>query len=85
MKKIVLILTLLGSLTGLMAQENVYPAPPQKETIALTNATIHIGNGQVIEKGTIVFSNGKIKEVGATANTSGAKLIYCDGKHIYPG
>lgn len=85
MKKIFLLLTLLVSLSTLKAQENVYPAPPQKETIALTNATIHIGNGQVIEKGTIVFSNGKITEVGATANTSGARVIDCTGKHIYPG
>jgi imidazolonepropionase-like amidohydrolase len=58
---------------------------PQKETIALTNATIHIGNGQVINNGTVIFKNGKITEVGATASTSGAKVINCSGKHIYPG
>ncbi len=85
MKKTVLSIALLGCLVLAKAQENVYPASPQKESIALTNATIHIGNGQVIEKGTIVFSNGKITEVGATANTSGAKVIDCSGKHIYPG
>jgi imidazolonepropionase-like amidohydrolase len=67
------------------AQETVYPAPAQSQAIALTNATIHIGNGQVIQNGTIVFTNGKITEVGNGVNTSGAKLVDCSGKHIYPG
>ena len=70
---------------NISAQETILPALPQKETIALTNATIHVGNGQVINNGTVVFKNGKITEVGATASTAGAKLIDCKGKHIYPG
>jgi imidazolonepropionase-like amidohydrolase len=66
------------------AQETVYPAPAQKETITLTNATIHIGNGQVIENGSVVFTNGKITEVGSSVSAAG-KTIDCKGKHIYPG
>ncbi len=66
------------------AQETVYPAPVQKETIVLTNATIHVGNGQVIENGSVVIANGKITEVG-TATTGTGKTIDCKGKHIYPG
>ncbi|MFN8252127.1 MAG: amidohydrolase family protein [Ferruginibacter sp.] len=66
------------------AQETVYPAPPQKETITLTNATIHVGNGQVIENGSVVFANGKITEVGNSVAASG-KTIDCKGKHVYPG
>jgi imidazolonepropionase-like amidohydrolase len=85
MKKIFLSLTLLTGIMVSKAQDNVYPAPAQKQTIALTNATIHIGNGQVIENGTIVFSNGKITEAGTAANTAGARIIDCKGKHIYPG
>jgi DMSO/TMAO reductase YedYZ heme-binding membrane subunit len=30
----------------LLAQENMHPAPAQAGTIALINATIHVGNGQ---------------------------------------
>jgi len=60
------------------------PAPPQKETITLTNATIHVGNGQVIANGNVVLTNGKITEVGAGTSTSG-RVIDCKGKHIYPG
>lgn len=85
MKQLFLTLTLLGSLLLASAQDNVYPAPAQTQAIALTNATIHIGNGQVIENGTIVFTNGKITEVGTNVNTAGARVIDCKGKHIYPG
>ncbi len=67
------------------AQETIYPASPQKETIALTNATIHIGNGQVINNGTVVFANGKITEVGTSVAVGSARVIDCTGKHIYPG
>jgi len=66
------------------AQETVYPAPAQKETITLTNATIHVGNGQIITNGNVVITNGKITEVGATTSTAG-KIVDCRGKHIYPG
>jgi hypothetical protein len=66
------------------AQETIYPAPQQKETITLTNATIHVGNGNVITNGNVVITNGKITEVGATTSTAG-KIIDCKGKHIYPG
>lgn len=72
--------------TSAMAQDNVYPAPPQSETIALVNGTIHVGNGQVIEKGTIVFEKGKITAVGANATApAGAKVIDVSGKKVYPG
>ena len=69
----------------LMAQENMHPSPAQSGVIALTNATIHIGNGQVIENGMIVFGGGKILDVRTTAQISDAKIIDCKGKHIYPG
>jgi imidazolonepropionase-like amidohydrolase len=68
---------------GATAQETVYPVPAQKETIVLTNATIHIGNGQVIANGSVVMVNGKITEVGNV--TAIGKTIDCQGKHIYPG
>lgn len=86
MKKIFLIILAGWITTTTLAQETVYPAPAQKETIALTNATIHIGNGQVIENGTVIISNGKITDVSPTATApSGSKTIDCSGKHIYPG
>lgn len=78
---------LLGSwmITRVAAQETVYPAPAQSQTIALTNATVHVGNGQVIENGMVVFSKGKIIDVRPTAAIADVKVIDCKGKHIYPG
>lgn len=85
MKKIFLYTCCIFLVTYISAQETMLPALPQKETIALTNATIHVGNGQVINNGTVIFKNGKITDVGTNASTSGAKIIDCSGKHIYPG
>jgi imidazolonepropionase-like amidohydrolase len=67
------------------AQDNVYPAPPQKGTFALTNATIHVGNGQVIENGMVLVSNGKIVDVRPTAPIADIAVFDCKGQHIYPG
>ncbi|NII27146.1 amidohydrolase family protein [Pseudoflavitalea sp. X16] len=67
------------------AQETVYPATAQSQTIALTNATVHVGNGQVIENGMVVFSKGKIVDVRPAAAIADVKVIDCKGKHIYPG
>lgn len=67
------------------AQETVYPAPPQKGTFALTNATIHVGNGEVIENGMVLVSNGKIVDVRPTAPIADVAVFDCKGQHIYPG
>ncbi len=66
----------------------MHPSPAQTGTIALTNGVIHIGNGQVIENGMVVFSNGKIADVRATvamAAMADIKVIDLKGKHVYPG
>ena len=84
MKKIFFYTLCIFIVTNISAQETMSPAPAQKETIALINATIHVGNGQVINNGTVIFKNGKITEVSAAASVAGAKVIDCKGKHIYP-
>ena len=84
MKKIFLYIACICGFINATAQETVYPAPAQKETITLTNATIHVGNGQVINGGNVVITNGKITEVGTSTSTAG-KVIDCKGKNIYPG
>lgn len=87
MKKYIFSLVL--SATGLMcfAQANISPAKKQSKTIAITGATIHVGNGTVIENGTILFSNGKIISVtaGGQVPQDGVSKINASGKHIYPG
>lgn len=69
------------------AQANISPAAKQTKTIAITGATIHIGNGSVIQNGTIVFSGGKILSVTANgqAPQDDVVVIKAEGKHVYPG
>lgn len=59
----------------------------QKTTTIIMNGTIHVGNGQVIEKGVVVMEQGKIREVGArlTSLYKNAITIDAAGKHVYPG
>jgi imidazolonepropionase-like amidohydrolase len=51
------------------------------------NATIHVGNGTVIENGIIQVKDGKIEKVGKdiAIPASGAEVIDVKGKHVYPG
>lgn len=81
-----MLITVTGTLSG-FAQANISPAAKQTKTIAITGATIHIGNGTVIQNGTIVFSAGKI--ISVTANGQAPQddvlVIKAEGKHVYPG
>jgi imidazolonepropionase-like amidohydrolase len=85
MKKIIWSIILLFIISATKSQETVYPAPAQTQTIALIHATIHVGNGDVIDDGMIIFSNGKITQVGKYTPTADIKTIDCSGKQIYPG
>ena len=70
----------------LTAQETVYPAPKQTGTTIITNATVHIGNGQVLNNASIEFRDGKITQVGVGITpAAGAIVINAQGKHVYPG
>lgn len=68
---------------GAIAQ-NPVPAKPQTGSITLQNATLHIGNGQLIENGSIRFDNGLITEIGAGVAAQG-EIIDLKGMHVYPG
>ncbi|HWC53335.1 MAG TPA: amidohydrolase family protein [Chitinophagaceae bacterium] len=85
MKKIFLsIISFLFFTLWVKAQDDVYPAPAQKGTMYITNATIHVGNGQVIDNGTIEIKDGKITKVGTGISTSGT-VVDAKGKQVYPG
>ncbi len=88
MKKI--LFSIWGLLLGTIlayGQANISPAPAQNKPVIITGATIHVGNGQVINNGYITFDKGKITAVGegAPANTNGADIIDASGKQVYPG
>ncbi|HVS91114.1 MAG TPA: amidohydrolase family protein [Mucilaginibacter sp.] len=83
-------LSICGLLLGISiayGQANISPAPPQTKPVIITGATIHIGNGQVINNGYIAFDKGKITAIGegTPANTNGADVIDATGKQVYPG
>src|ERR1700710_2692053 len=84
--KAVLALSLFATATA-RAQDDVYPAKDYKGKLFITGGTIHVGNGQVIEGGSIEVDNGKIVKIGQglTVPSGDVKLIDAKGKQIYPG
>jgi imidazolonepropionase-like amidohydrolase len=88
MKKIVSTLSALILLAGFVAaQDDVYPTKEFKGKVYITNGTVHVGNGTVLENATIEVNNGKIVAVGSNITPSGndAKVIDAKGKQVYPG
>lgn len=85
--KYLLSLALSASSLMCFAQANISPAKKQSKTIAITGATIHVGNGTVIENGTILFGSGKIISVRADGQVPQDDVvrINASGKHVYPG
>nr|MBA2745619.1 amidohydrolase [Flavisolibacter sp.] len=85
MKKLILYILLFTAI-AVDAQENVYPTPKQEGSIVITNATVHVGNGQVLNNASIVITNGKIAAVGTSVTIpAGASQVNAQGKHVYPG
>lgn len=82
MKKFKTIIFLGISVLGLA--QRPAPAPAQKNPIAITNATIHTGNGNILQNASIVFENGKITQVNG-AIPSNAEIVNAQNKHVYPG
>jgi hypothetical protein len=86
MKQFIIVILFIFTIANCYAQENVYPAPAQTKAVVITNATVHTGNGQVIQNASVVIDNGKITAVGNNVNTpAGATVINAAGKHVYPG
>src|SRR3954463_7559158 len=83
MKHIFLITFLLGAVIT-NAQDDIYPTPPQKGTFYIINATVHVGNGTVVNNATIKVTDGKIAQVGTNISASG-DVIDAKGKQVYPG
>ncbi|MGQ0739226.1 MAG: amidohydrolase family protein [Bacteroidota bacterium] len=86
MKKLLFLFTLTAISAGVYSQANVLPAPAQKGVMYIKNATIHVGNGTVIENGAIQIKDGKIEKVGKDVTVpEGAEVVDAKGKHVYPG
>ncbi|MCU0442921.1 MAG: amidohydrolase family protein [Bacteroidia bacterium] len=59
----------------------------QQKVLIVKGATIHLGNGMLVESGCLIVEGAKIKRIINSADTSiaGARYINATGKHIYPG
>jgi len=70
-----------------MAQ--IIPGAKQSTPILISGATVHVGNGKVIENASILFENGKISDIqagnGLSSLASNVEKIDATGKHVYPG
>ncbi|WP_035726945.1 amidohydrolase family protein [Eisenibacter elegans] len=80
--------TLLSALclcSAALLGQNPSPADPQTKPIVIKGATLHIGDGQVLENTAIRFENGLITGIGAEAAEAGAEVIDATGQHVYPG
>ena len=69
------------------AQESVYPAKEYKGKLYITNGTVHVGNGTVLENATVEVNNSKIVKVGSgiAIPADDVKVFDAKGKHVYPG
>ncbi len=62
------------------------PGAPQRQPIALVNATLYTVTNGVIDSGTVLFDNGRIVAVGRNVPIPpNALRIDCTGKRVYPG
>lgn len=86
-KQIIASIIFTAAVFNLPAQENMHPSPAQSQTIVIEGGTIHKGNGEIIENGSIVIEKGKIQSIGkAGAVLTGTPMVIkANGKHIYPG
>lgn len=83
MKKLYIFLAVTLFSVQLFAQA---PSKKQDVKVIIKNATVHIGNGKVLENATVVFDKGVITEVTTSSvNEASAKVIDAKGKHVYPG
>lgn len=74
---------LLGQLVATASDQ--IPGKPQSTPLAIVGATIHTVSGPTFARGTIVFDNGKIVQVGQDATLpDGTQVIDGAGKHVYP-
>lgn len=78
---------LLFCLGLIMAQAQQTPAATQAASILIQGATLHIGDGSIIEKGMIGIADGKILEIGELGSQQNnyETTLNANGQHVYPG
>ncbi len=87
MKRLFFLAILVSLTVAIHAQSNVLPGAPQKGLMYIKNATIHVGNGTVIENGIIQIRDGKIEKVGKdiVIPAGESNVVDAKGNQVYPG
>jgi imidazolonepropionase-like amidohydrolase len=68
------------------ASTNILPAAKQQKPVLLSGGTVVTVSGEVLERGDVLFSGGKITAVGPrVAAPAGAEVIDVRGRRVYPG
>lgn len=85
------LITLIALAIGLnaSAQADISPAKPQQKKTVIMGAKLHLGNGETIAHGYLIFEKGKIIGLGDATlvklSLTDAEVIDGNNKHIYPG
>ncbi len=76
----------LGIAAVIAGMLTIPPVRAADNAIVLKGATVHIGNGEIIDHGVVVIRNGRITQVGANLTIpADAKVIELAGGSITPG
>lgn len=76
----------LFSTAAVASASDQIPGEMPEGPVAIVGATIHTVSGDVIEKGTVLFDQGKITAVGKDVEVpEAASVVKAEGKHVYPG
>lgn len=71
---------------GITFAHDMVPGTQQDRAIALRRGTIHTVSGEAIERGTLLFAEGKIVALGTKVSLpKDCQVIDIKGKHVYPG
>ena len=82
MRQMRLLIAILAALGGML----LAPSSTAAQDVAITNARIVVGNGTVIDRGTIVVRRGQIQSVSAgSAEAGGLRVIDAKGMTAMPG
>lgn len=74
------------TLTSTALGHDQIPGPPQTRPILIEGGTVHVIDGPVLKKGSVLFEEGKITAVGETVNApEGTLRLNVEGQHVYPG
>jgi len=89
MKKLsILLFSLVATVVSVHGQMPT-PGKAQEKVIMLSGGTFHIGNGEVIENGYLIFEKGIITSIGPNSEAPKPlpewEVMYTNDKHIYPG